>query len=48
MAAPEQQLLGLFTRVQLLHYLMAVALWLLARAPRADAAAVAALPVPPR
>jgi hypothetical protein len=40
MARPEQQLLGLFTRVQLLHYLMAVALWLLARAPRADAAAV--------
>jgi hypothetical protein len=30
MATPEQQLLGLFTRVQLLHYLMAVALCLLA------------------
>jgi hypothetical protein len=40
LALTEQQLLGLFTRVQLLHYLMAVALWLLARAPRADAAAV--------
>ena len=43
MATPEQQLLGLFTRVQLLHYLMAVALWLLVQPPR-SAAVPAAVP----